>query len=163
MQGTLDVPVELFEGMLHSLYENLQHFSQTLDEEKALLEKNKSDELTQNLDTKRLLIEALDKISAQCGAFLGSQTNPFNERQMDSIIAQYPANKQLYLRNLWQEIRTLLKTCNKKNLVNGVMITTLKNYNDNMLHILTRRPKEDVYSNQVKKSQLAVSTREHKA
>ncbi len=158
-----ELTLDAFEKTMHDLYENLQQFTITLDAERALLEKNKPDELEASIGTKQLIIESLDKISFQFQSYLGSAANTFTDNGMQRILSQFPANKQLYLRDLWQQIKFLLKTCDKKNLVNGVMITTLKNYNENMLGIITNRPKEAVYGNQYKKSQLAVSTREHKA
>ncbi|MGD9592234.1 MAG: flagellar export chaperone FlgN [Candidatus Berkiella sp.] len=151
-----------FEKMLHDLYEHLQQFVKTLDAEKALLEQNKTTELDQSMSAKRLIIESLDKISFQCQSYFSNQS-AYSEKGILSIISHFPEGKQLYLTDLWKEIKTLLKTCDKKNLVNGVMITTLKNYNDNMLSIITNRPKESVYGNKYKNNQLAVSTREHKA
>lgn len=158
-----DDSLQSFENMLHNLYENLQQFMVTLDIEKTLLDQNKTDELDASLNAKQLIVEALDKINFQCQTYFNNASSTFSEKGMLEILSQFPHNKQLYLFDLWQQIKALLKACDRKNLVNGVMITTLKNFNEQMLGIITNRPKESVYGNQYKKSQLAVSTREHKA
>lgn len=158
-----DSDLNLFEKMLHDLYAQLQQFLSTLEAEKALLESNQTDALDDSLAAKRVVIESLDQLTAQCHSFFERFASAFNENSVLRMVAQFPTNKQLYLVELWNEIKNLLKACDKKNLINGVMITTLKNHNDNLLTILTNRPKETVYGNQYKKSQLAVSTQEHKA
>jgi flagellar biosynthesis/type III secretory pathway chaperone len=163
MQSTT-LSLEEFEKTLSEIYDNLQQFILTLETEKSFLENSKYDELEASLEAKTLLIHTLEEIAVKCQALLSTAHFPFNETSINSIIAQFPAYKQSDLQNKWVEIKELLKTCDQKNLVNGVMITTLKNYNNHMLHILTQRPKESVYSNQSKKMYTAaVSTREHKA
>ncbi len=155
--------LESFENTLHEIYQNLQQFIATLDAEKVLLQENKHAELDEALATKRLLIQSLEQISSQCQTMLSNGHFPFNEASVLNIISKFPHNKQDYLQNLWQEIKASLKECDRKNMVNGVMITTLKNHNDSLLQIITQRPKDAVYSNQSKKYNIPVSTRDIKA
>ncbi len=161
--GSQTLFLENFEKTLLEIYQNLQQFIKTLDTEKSLLEQNKHEELDGSLATKRIIIESLEQISSQCQNLLSSAHFPFNEPSVLAIISQFPSHKQKGLQELWRNVKELLKTCDKKNLVNGVMITTLKNYNESMLQILTQRPKESVYTKQNTKSNSPVSTREHKA
>ncbi len=163
MQTVENISVEAFEQLLQDMYTNLQQFSLMLDHEKNLLEKNNTEALDNSSANKQVIIESLDVISAQCQQFFQDKANPFSSAAVLEMIGKASPHKQQYLTKLWQEITALLKECDRKNLVNGIVITTLKNYNNHLLDILTNRPKNDVYSNQAKKYKDAVSTREHKA
>lgn len=163
MQTTSEMSVEVFETFLQDMYTNLQQFAASLEIEKSLLEKNDTLGLDNNLVNKRVIIESLDVISAQCQQFFQGSTNTISEAAILNMIAMADLEKQRYLTKLWQDVKALLKECDKKNLVNGIIITTLKNYNNHLLQILTNRPREDVYSHQNKKNKAAISTREHKA
>ncbi|HRE32667.1 MAG TPA: flagellar export chaperone FlgN, partial [Candidatus Berkiella sp.] len=72
--------------------------------------------------------------------------------------------KQKIIHNLWNDIKIALEQCDQKNLLNGMLITTIKNLNDVILRIMTQRPQESTYSNPQQNNQNGpISTREHKA
>ncbi|MBN9286679.1 MAG: hypothetical protein BGO43_02290 [Gammaproteobacteria bacterium 39-13] len=157
------VSLDIFEKSLYDIHANLKLFIKTLDEEKALLEKHEMEKLEEALATKKNVIDSMHTVSMECQTLLNNVNFPFNEKSILQIISAFNRSKQETLTALWQEIKNLLKLGDQKNLVNGILITTLKNYNDALLQICNLKPQDNTYSNQNNPYSPALSTREHKA
>ncbi len=126
MEHITSFSLEAFEKTLSDMHENLQQFITILEAEKQFLEKSKYEDLEASLAAKRLLVQSLEEISLQCQKLFSNANFPFNESSMKTIISQFPEFKQKHLLTLWHNIKSLLKKCDQKNLVNGIIITTLK-------------------------------------
>lgn len=156
--------LDVFEKSLYDIHTNLKLFIKTLDDEKELLEKHDIEKLEQSLTVKQTVIDSMQTVSTECQHLLSNFNFPFNENGILQIISAFGAAKQQALTALWQEIKKLLKLGDQKNLVNGILITTLKNYNDALLQICNLKPQDTTYSNQNNPyNSPALSTREHKA
>lgn len=154
----------IFEKSLYDIHANLKLFIKSLDEEKEVLEKQELQKLDAAVAKKQDIIDSMQSISTECQTLLGNFNYPFNEKSFLKIISDFEPEKQETLTALWNEIKTLLKIGDQKNLINGVLINTLKNYNDALLEICNLRIKDSTYSNQNNPTaQPALSTREHKA
>ncbi len=154
-------PADQFEIHLENLRTSLQSFYDILIEERDILEKNKLDLLENLLNTKQGIIQQIQGFFQQYQPLFTNQT--MTEGNMLEIISQYPAITCNKLLKLWNDIKNLLQSCERKNLANGVTITTMKNYNDALLRLITKRPAEMAYTNLNKKFNVGISTREHKA
>jgi flagellar biosynthesis/type III secretory pathway chaperone len=151
-----------FEKTLNDMHENLEKFIQSLEQEKNLLEHHDAQKLHELIKGKQFYIDSIHQLSTQCQTLLNNAQFPFNEKSVLKVISQFPSHRQGDMSKKWQAIKHLLKVSDQKNLVNGIIIATLKNYNDALLNLHTNRPKESTYSKAAANYNPAVSTREHK-
>ncbi|MCS5711450.1 flagellar export chaperone FlgN [Candidatus Berkiella aquae] len=152
-----------FECVLLTLQAKLASFQQFLDEEKLLLNKQDMPALEAAVYQKQTHMNEVQMSMNELKECLNSQS--FEEKNIKAIIDLYPPHKQKIIHNLWNDIKIALEQCDQKNLLNGMLITTIKNLNDVILRIMTQRPQESTtYSNPQQNNQNGpISTREHKA
>lgn len=150
-----------FESILRTLKLRLGFFQQFLDEEKELLNKQDLESLEASTLKKQTFINDVQTSMDELKNSLNSQA--FEEKNIKAIIDLYEPQKRQEIHNLWNEVKIALEECDQKNLLNGILITTMKNLNDVLLRIVAQRPSESTYSNQINHSSEPVSTREHKA
>lgn len=150
-----------FESVLRTLQLRLNFFQQFLDEEKELLNKQDLEALEASTLKKQTFINDVQISMDELKDCLNSQS--FEEKNIHAIIDLYEPQKRQEIYSLWNEVKMALEQCDQKNLLNGILITTMKNLNDVLLRIVAQRPTEHTYSNQLNHSSEPVSTREHKA
>jgi flagellar biosynthesis/type III secretory pathway chaperone len=151
-----------FENILITLQEKLSAFVNFLDEEKLLLNKQDLAALEISTQQKQRYIHDVQTCMDALKACLNSQS--FEEKNIQAVIDLYPPEKRTTVLALWNDIKVALEQCDQKNLLNGILISTMKNLNDVLLRIITQRPEEATYSNQSNNNHKdTISTREHKA
>lgn len=151
-----------FECVLLTLQAKLTSFQQFLDEEKLLLHKQDLPALEAATFQKQTHMNEVQMSMNELKECLNSQS--FDEKNIKAIIDLYPPHKQKIIHALWNDIKIALEQCDQKNLLNGMLITTMKNLNDVILRIMTQRQPESTYSNpQQNNGNGPISTREHKA
>lgn len=151
-----------FETILLTLKEKLSHFQAFLDEEKLLLNKQDLAALETATLTKQTFIHDVQLSMNDLKESLNSQT--FEEKNIHAVLDLYPPEKRQSMQALWNEVKQALEQCDQKNLLNGILITTMKNLNDVLVRMMTARPAESTYSNTPQNNQNGpISTREHKA
>ena len=88
----------------------------------------------------------------------------FNNKQLDfssECINPYISSASQDVKDKWQLFINTLQSCQEKNLINGLLVMGMKNYNDKLLGLLTQQNPDTYHPSQpVKKT---MSTREHKA
>lgn len=145
-----------FQKILKTLQERLDNLLTQLFEEKALLEKHHLDEIEAILIKKQTEFKSLNLEMAKLQDFLNTENLDFNASGIQPFIMSCPA----VLQQEWQQFLNTLRNCQEQNLVNGLLVMGLKNYNDKLLSLLTHTPQ--TYGDNSKMPN-AVSTREHKA
>jgi len=148
------------EAILIHLKQALLTFIKILDNERLILEQNNLVQLEEILIQKQVIINEINNDHSTLSACLGQDAE--QALNMDEWMAT-PPKKDPALLTEWQSIQQLLKECSKKNFTNGIIITTLKNCNDAILRVLTRRAPINTYTHQVNPNMArSESTREHK-
>lgn len=150
-----------FESILRTLKIRLTFFQQFLDEEKELLNKQDLESLEACTLKKQTFINDVQTSMNELKDSLNSQS--FEEKNIHAVLDLYAPEKRQEMLALWNEVKMALEACDQKNLLNGILITTMKNLNDVLLRIIAQRPQESTYSNQPSNPNAPVSTREHKA
>lgn len=150
-----------FEGILRKLKIRLGQFHQFLDEEKALLNKQDLAGLEASTLNKQTFIHEVQLSMNELKESLNSQS--FEEKNIHAVLDLYAPEKRQEMLALWNDVKLGLEDCDQKNLLNGILITTMKNINDVLVRIMTQRAPEDTYSGQPNAPTGTVSTREHKA
>jgi len=150
-----------FESILRTLKLRLSFFQQFLDDEKQLLNKQDLEALEASTLNKQTFINDVQTSMNELKDSLNSQS--FEEKNIHAVLDLYPPQKRQEMQALWNEVKMGLEQCDQKNLLNGILITTMKNLNDVLLSIIAQRPQESTYSNQPNNPNTPVSTREHKA
>lgn len=150
-----------FEGVLRKLKIRLSQFQQFLDEEKLLLNKQDLQALEAATLQKQTHIHEVQLSMDELKNSLNSQT--FEEKNIQAVLDLYAPEKRQEMLTLWNDVKLGLEECDQKNLLNGILITTMKNINDVLVRMMTQRAPEDTYSNQSNNPTGSVSTREHKA
>lgn len=145
-----------FQGILKNLQERLDNLLTQLSEEKALLEKHQLDEIEDILLKKQTEFKSLNIEMAKLQDFLNTENLDFNATGIQPFITSCPAA----LQQEWQQFLNTLRDCQEQNLVNGLLVMGLKNYNDKLLGLLTHTPQTYGGNSKMPNS---VSTREHKA
>lgn len=151
-----------FENILLTLRSKLAAFQTFLDEEKQLLNQQDLAGLEAATLTKQTFIHEIQLSMNALKESLNSQT--FEEKNIHAVLDLYPHEKRQSMQALWNDVKQALEQCDQKNLLNGILITTMKNLNDVLVRLMTARPAESTYSNSSQNNQSSpVSTREHKA
>lgn len=150
-----------FESILRTLKIRLSSFQGFLDDEKQLLNKQDLEALEASTIQKQNFMNDVQTSMNELKDSLNSQS--FEEKNIHAVLSLYAPEKRQEMQTLWDEIKLALEQCDQKNLLNGILITTMKNLNDVLLRIITQRPEETTYSNQPTNPNTPVSTREHKA
>jgi flagellar biosynthesis/type III secretory pathway chaperone len=150
-----------FEGILRKLQTRLALFQQFLDDEKLLLNKQDLEGLEASTLQKQTFINDVQLSMNELKESLNSQT--FEEKNIHAVLDLYAPEKRQEMLSLWNDVKMALEQCDQKNLLNGILITTMKNINDVLVRIMTQRAPESTYSNQQNTPTGTVSTREHKA
>lgn len=150
-----------FEAILRTLKLRLGFFQTFLDEEKQLLNKQDLEALEAATLQKQTFIHDVQTSMNELKESLNSQS--FEEKNIHAVLSLYAPQKQQEMQALWDDVKLALEQCDQKNLLNGILITTMKNLNDVLLRIIAQRPEESTYSNQPANPNTPVSTREHKA
>jgi len=150
-----------FESILRTLKIRLSAFQQFLDDEKLLLNKQDLEGLEGSTLQKQTFINDVQTSMDELKESLNSQT--FEEKNIHAVLNLYAPQKRQEMQALWDEVKAGLEQCDQKNLLNGILITTMKNLNDVLLRIIAQRPTETTYSNKPNNPNGPVSTREHEA
>jgi flagellar biosynthesis/type III secretory pathway chaperone len=150
-----------FESILRTLKIRLGHFQIFLEEEKQLLNKQDLEGLEASTLKKQTFMNDVQTSMNELKDSLNSQS--FEEKNIQAVLSLYAPEKRQEMQTLWDDIKLSLEQCDQKNLLNGILITTMKNLNDVLLRIIAQRPEESTYSNQPTNPSTPVSTREHKA
>lgn len=150
-----------FESILRTLKIRLNSFQQFLDDEKLLLNKQDLEGLEASTLQKQTFINDVQTSMDELKESLNSQT--FEEKNIQAVLNLYAPQKRQEMQTLWDDVKAGLEQCDQKNLLNGILITTMKNLNDVLLRIIAQRPAETIYSNKPNNPNGPVSTREHEA
>ena len=150
-----------FESILRTLKIRLQSFQQFLDDEKLLLNKQDLEGLEASTLNKQTFMNDVQTSMDALKDSLNSQS--FEEKNIHAVLDLYSPEKRQEMQALWNDVKSALEECDQKNLLNGILITTMKNLNDVLLRIIAQRPADTTYSNQPNNPNAPVSTREHKA
>tara|TARA_R110002110_G_scaffold33533_1_gene114754 strand:- start:70241 stop:70705 length:465 start_codon:yes stop_codon:yes gene_type:complete len=145
------------ENILDTIQSKLKRLDSQLEAEKRLLEQH----TLENIDT--LLKEKHNEFE-QLNTDIVLLQDFFNNKQLDfssESINPYISSASQDVKDKWQLFINTLQSCQEKNLINGLLVMGMKNYNDKLLGLLTQQNPETYHPSQpVKKT---MSTREHKA
>ena len=145
------------ENILDTMQCKLERLDSQLEAEKRLLEQH----TLENIDT--LLKEKHNEFE-QLNTDIVLLQDFFNNKQLDfssECINPYISSASQDVKDKWQLFINTLQSCQEKNLINGLLVMGMKNYNDKLLGLLTQQNPETYHPSQpVKKT---MSTREHKA
>lgn len=150
-----------FCDLLNQLTLNLEVFIDALESERKLLDSNQIillDEIlqhkTQILDRINIIYQSTHQILDAC-QYLGDKS------KLANFIQQLSLNDQHFIKPIWAKTQALLYQSDRLNLINGVIITIMKNHNASLLHLLVQKPQENIYGHS-NNQHVALSTMEHK-
>lgn len=143
--------------LLVDLQNNLDHLTETLSQEKHLLESNAIDDLEPVLNQKDAQFRLLSEQTNQLKQLLASEALSFSFDSIEAILKD--SSEQI--KSQWNQFIQTLQQAQEANLVNGMLVMGMKNYNDKLLQLLTRR--QNTYHPSNTGKQQPLSTREHKA
>lgn len=142
--------------LLNPIKANLEDLCHTLNEEKTLLEQQKIEALEPVLLEKEKQFKTLDQQTVGLKNFFNADDLSFSFDSVENLLKDAPEN----IKELWNQFIVTLQKAQEANLVNGMLVMGMKNYNDRLLQLLTQR--SPTYGpNQT--DQQPLSTREHKA
>lgn len=143
------------EVLLSELHTQLEALCNTLTLEKNILQKHKLNELEPILTLKETQFDTLNINIQKLKSLLDTKNLDFNKQGMETLLQGAPT----ILMELWNTFLTALKRAQETNLINGMLVMGMKNYNDRLLNLLTQTT-ETYHPNQQSKHSL--STRQHK-
>ncbi len=149
------------ESTLKSILKNIQSKLQVLrvqlDAEKKILEQHALDDIEPLLKEKQNAFLQLNADIVLLQDFFHDNNVAFTAKNINPYIQAASTD----LQKQWELFMTTLKDCQEKNLINGLLVMGMKNYNDKLLGLLTQQTPQTYHPSQIKRE--TVSTREHKA
>lgn len=152
----LNSKIKEFQKILASIQAKMDNLLDQLKAENQLLERHELDSIKELLVEKQKEFKSLNQTMITLQEFLESENLDFNSDSIKPFILKCPLETQ----SIWQRFIETLRECQEQNLINGLLIMGMKNYNDKLLGLLTHTPQ--TYDKNAKLSG-SVSTREHKA
>ncbi|MGE4348888.1 MAG: flagella synthesis protein FlgN [Candidatus Berkiella sp.] len=143
------------EVLLSELHTQLEALCNTLTLEKSILQKHKLNELEPILTLKETQFDILNITIQKLKNLLDTHSLDFNKQGMETLLQGAPTT----LMERWNRFITALQCAQETNLINGMLVMGMKNYNDRLLNLLTQTT-ETYHPNQQSKHSL--STRQHK-
>lgn len=143
------------EVLLSELHTQLEALCNTLTLEKSILQKHKLNELEPILTLKETQFDILNITIQKLKNLLDNHNLDFNKQGMETLLQGAPTT----LMERWNTFITALQRAQETNLINGMLVMGMKNYNDRLLNLLTQTT-ETYHPNQQSKHSL--STRQHK-
>lgn len=143
------------DALLSELHTQLEALCNTLVLEKSVLQKHKLNELEPILTLKEKQFDELNVSIQKLKNLLDSQKLDFSLQGIQTLLKNAP--KSLIER--WNTFMLILQRAQESNLINGMLVMGMKNYNDRLLNLLTQTT-ETYHPNQQSKQPL--STRQHK-
>lgn len=143
------------DALLSELHTQLEALCNTLVLEKSVLQKHKLNELEPILTLKEKQFDDLNVSIQKLKNLLDSQKLDFSLQGIQTLLKDAP--KSLIER--WNTFMVILQRAQESNLINGMLVMGMKNYNDRLLNLLTQTT-ETYHPNQQSKQPL--STRQHK-
>lgn len=146
---------KIADAILSELHTQLEALCNTLVLEKSILQKHKLNELEPVLSLKETQFDALNGGIQKLKTLLDSQKLDFNIQGIEVLLQGAPRS----LIERWNAFMAILQHAQETNLINGMLVMGMKNYNDRLLNLLTQTT-ETYHPNQQSKHPL--STRQHK-
>ena len=145
------------DSILNNIQHKLEHLSLQLDAEKKLLEQHDLDDIEPLLKEKQDEFQQLNTDIELLQNFFKAHNLDFTSDSINPFILSASQNLQAK----WQRFISTLQSCQEKNLINGLLVMGMKNYNDKLLGLLTQQAPETYHPSPAHKK--TMSTREHKA
>lgn len=133
-----------------------------LENEKLLLAENKFDKLEENAVKKRLNVDELDTECTNLKELFKKLALTFNQDGLHQLITKAPINLKDEIAGKSKLMLDFLKQTETLNRVNGVLLVSKHNYNQQLLGLMTQKQLKPVTYGKYVGSQ-SVSTRGHKA
>jgi len=152
-----DIDESILKPILSSLQSKLIVLLEQLEAEKKVLENHTLENIECLLKEKQ---ESFIHLNSDID-LLRRHLNENNLELTSQSIKPYIASASKALQKQWDLFISTLEECQEKNLINGLLVMGMKNYNDKLLSLLTQQTPQTYHPSQMKKK--IISTREHKA
>lgn len=143
------------EQIFYSIEIHMAKLQDSLTEEKSALEKQDLEAIAQSTFNKQQQFDKLNSYSDSLKIFLENENLPFCFESCQQLLQSAPST----LIEKWNHLVKKIQQAQEANLLNGMLVMGLKNYNEKLLHILTQTTQ--TYHPTQTNSQ-PVSTRERK-
>lgn len=143
---------------LHALEDSLNQLGDLLQRENQALQKKDANQL-KNIAAQK--DDCLTSLGKQYENFLESCNIQKDIKSHDEIISllEKITDKSENLRQQWGSLREKVNRCNLQNMINGMIIFTLKNHNEHLLSLLTNKEKSTMYNQQAQLNNQLPSTK----
>jgi flagellar biosynthesis/type III secretory pathway chaperone len=147
---------------LDSIINHSRTLIDILENEKLLLTENNYEKLERNAQSKKSNVDNLESACELLKNYFNKLSLKFNKEGLNELINGAPSNLQEDLQRKTKLMLDFLARAENLNHINGILVVSRHNYNQQLLSFITNTKKQETYG-PYQNQQVAVSTRETKA